>query len=165
MHHRRIPLLTGAVLVTLSVISLMLAAVPLLVILPFVSQRPWMLSAAHRLTRVSPPASLALLVVSVSLAWRLGRSLPVRGRFGLGLLVIPVAAASILSWTNYVEFIFPTAPRADLAAIAEFRDVGDGDMVLGVVRNGAARAYPVRYLAYHHLVNDELGGASLLPTY
>lgn len=38
-------------------------------------------------------------------------------------------------------------------------------LILGVVREGGARAYPVRLLAYHHLVQDELGGEPLLPTY
>ena len=31
--------------------------------------------------------------------------------------------------------------------------------------NGTARAYPVRALAYHHIVNDTLGGVPLVGTY
>lgn len=38
-------------------------------------------------------------------------------------------------------------------------------IVLGVVVNGRPRAYPVRLLAYHHLVRDRIAGEPLLPTY
>jgi hypothetical protein len=38
-------------------------------------------------------------------------------------------------------------------------------LVLGVVVAGKARAYPVRLLAYHHFVLDEIEGQPLLPTY
>jgi len=38
-------------------------------------------------------------------------------------------------------------------------------MVIGVTLGGESRAYPVRYLAYHHMLNDRLGPTALLPTY
>ena len=39
------------------------------------------------------------------------------------------------------------------------------DRVLGVVVNGHARAYPLRILNAHEVVNDELGGEPVLVTY
>jgi len=30
---------------------------------------------------------------------------------------------------------------------------------------GETRAYPVRYLAYHHMLNDRIGETALLPNY
>lgn len=36
------------------------------------------------------------------------------------------------------------------------------EQVLGVVRNGVARAYPLRILSWHELVNAEFGGEPLL---
>ncbi len=41
----------------------------------------------------------------------------------------------------------------------------DGDMVLGVVVNGDAAAWPVNQLAYHHVVNTEVGGVPIAATY
>lgn len=38
-------------------------------------------------------------------------------------------------------------------------------IVIGVEENGAAKAYPVEFLAYHHLVQDEIGGRKLIITY
>lgn len=38
-------------------------------------------------------------------------------------------------------------------------------LIIGVVNNGAARAYPVVYLGYHHKVQDEVGREPVLITY
>ena len=42
---------------------------------------------------------------------------------------------------------------------------GDEELVLGVEFAGEARAYPVRMLRYHHIVNDTVSGEPLLVTY
>ena len=39
------------------------------------------------------------------------------------------------------------------------------DLVLGLEWEGEARAYPVRMLRFHHLVNDTVAGRPLLITY
>jgi hypothetical protein len=39
------------------------------------------------------------------------------------------------------------------------------ETVIGVVRGGAARAYPIAILNWHELVNDSLGGSPLLVSY
>ena len=41
----------------------------------------------------------------------------------------------------------------------------DEDLVLGVEWMGEARAYPIRMLTYHHIVNDTVAGRPLLVTY
>ncbi len=38
-------------------------------------------------------------------------------------------------------------------------------MVLAVTHSGDAAAYPVRLLAYHHLVHDRVGGKPIVATY
>jgi len=40
--------------------------------------------------------------------------------------------------------------------------LADGDEVIGVSRNGNARAYPLRILDWHEIVNDTLGGPLLV---
>ena len=42
---------------------------------------------------------------------------------------------------------------------------GDEELVLGVEFAGEVRAYPVRMLRYHHVVNDPVGGEPLLVAY
>lgn len=43
--------------------------------------------------------------------------------------------------------------------------LGDGSLVIGVAHNGEAKAYPVRYIAYHHQVRDTVGGQPVMITY
>src|SRR5204863_510694 len=38
-------------------------------------------------------------------------------------------------------------------------------VVIGVEHNGEAKAYPIRYIAYHHQVRDTVGGKAVLVTY
>lgn len=38
----------------------------------------------------------------------------------------------------------------------------DNDRVLGLTVNGAAKAYPIRILNWHELVNDSVGGRAVL---
>lgn len=52
-----------------------------------------------------------------------------------------------------------------LKADAADRFLEPGDVVFGVVRNGAVRAYPQRILVWHEIVNDELGGDKVSITY
>lgn len=40
--------------------------------------------------------------------------------------------------------------------------LADDDVVVGVLRGGRARAYPLRVLDWHEVVNDELGGPLLV---
>ncbi len=52
--------------------------------------------------------------------------------------------------------VFKKASREDYAGHA---------FVIGVLHNGEAKAYPLRYLAYHHKIEDSIGGQPALVTY
>lgn len=56
-----------------------------------------------------------------------------------------------------------THPEVLEGGSAEF--MRPDDLVIGVQRNGEARAYPLRIMAWHELVNDRLGGQDILVTY
>ncbi len=43
--------------------------------------------------------------------------------------------------------------------------LGDSSVVVGVSIGSQTKAYPVRYIVYHHQVQDEVGGKQLLITY
>ena len=43
--------------------------------------------------------------------------------------------------------------------------LADDDLVLGLEWQGAARAYPIRMVTFHHIVNDTVEGTPLLITY
>ena len=56
---------------------------------------------------------------------------------------------------DYPEFI--VAQKADY--------LSENDRVLGINVNGVARAYPIRILNYHEIVNDIVGGEAIVVTY
>jgi len=39
------------------------------------------------------------------------------------------------------------------------------EQILGVFLNGVARAYPIRILSWHEVVNDDFGGNPVLVTW
>ena len=43
--------------------------------------------------------------------------------------------------------------------------LGEDELVLVLERQGEARAYPIRMLRFHHIVNDTIAGRPVLITY
>ncbi len=56
----------------------------------------------------------------------------------------------------------PVNPPSLTAAEAQLEDT---DLVLGVVVDGQAMAYPIRFLALHEVINDRVGETALSPTW
>jgi hypothetical protein len=102
------------------------------------------------------------------------------------LAVPPEASASPDSWryewpnTDFtkttVEFseILSGGPPKDgipsiddpkFAPVAEITYLGKDEPVVGLVVGGEARAYPLRILTWHEIVNDEIGGVPVAVTY
>jgi len=145
-------------LLGLTLLNVALIVAPLAVALPPVKQTPAMLAAARAAEVIAPVMSAALTIGLAILLWRK------RTAGTLAVLLLAILCA-VLSRVNLLEFVFAGASGPETAAIGEFHDVRDTDMVIGVVIGGQSRAYPVRYLAHHHMLNDRLGQVALLPTY
>src|SRR5579862_8669677 len=47
------------------------------------------------------------------------------------------------------------SPKMVTASEADFLD--DSDYILGVSANGESRAYPTRFIWFHHAINDQIG--------
>lgn len=56
-------------------------------------------------------------------------------------------------------------PLNPLQVAAEDVQLDDNELVLGVVVNGQAMAYPLRWLALYEALNDQVGNAHLTPTW
>jgi hypothetical protein len=83
-------------------------------------------------------------------------------------LVLFVAVASGCAWfarQNHFEWMFNPLLKAEYARAAEANYVEEDDKVLAVEINGEAVAYPVRQIAYHHIVQDTVGGTPVAVTY
>ena len=59
----------------------------------------------------------------------------------------------------------PSIDKPRTVPVAEAGNLADTEPVIGLVINGKARAYPLRILTWHEIVNDELGGVPVTVTY
>lgn len=68
---------------------------------------------------------------------------------------------------QYGDFRGVFQALTDPAAVpaAQMTELGDDEEVLGVSLGGKHRAYPARFIAWHHIVNDTLGGRAVAVTY
>lgn len=155
-----------AVFLVLSVVALLAVVLtPVWLIQPFRPQTPSGLALAFLFRDWSPIATLAgCLVVSVLalVLWK-GEGWRFRAFLVTGCLLAFLAAG--LARVNHFEMMFNPArsPMYQTASASTF--VSDTDLVMSVVRDGASVAYPVRLLAYHHIVRDTVGGTPVVATY
>ena len=56
-------------------------------------------------------------------------------------------------------------PDSIVLATSNTNTVDSNRLVIGVVNKGAAKAYPIRFLGYHHFVYDIINGKDILVTY
>lgn len=157
---------TLAVLLLVLICIVLWVATPVFLIMPFKAQAPWMLALSYFLRGWSPWVTAIGLALGAALVFRLWH-LAARNwqRVAAIVALVPLAGATWFARQNHFEWMF--APLADPAyvrgAAADF--VKPADMVLGVVVNDDAAAWPVNQLSYHHVVNTEVGGVPIAATY
>jgi hypothetical protein len=59
----------------------------------------------------------------------------------------------------------PSIDKPVFMPVSEITDIADREPVIGLEINGDARAYPLRVLTWHEIVNDEVGGKPVTVTY
>ncbi len=156
----------GLLLCLITIVSLAWVATPVVLIRPFSPQTPGGLALAYAMRLRSAPLTLGLLVlgaIGAILLWP--RLLSWKGRVPAGLAVVLLAACALLSRANHFEWMFHPLPRPELVEADQAEDVALDDLVLGVAIGAEASAYPVRSLAYHHVVNDVVAGEPIVATY
>jgi hypothetical protein len=144
--------------VSFAIVALALFLIPFLIIQPFKSQQADALAFALSLKRIAPWLAAACVIASVLLARRLHRW----PAYLFTLLTIVFAAGSFI---NIFEIMFRPVSSAHFAGANEVTDVDNDDMLLTIKIGGESRAYPVRLLAYHHLINDTHNGVAVVATY
>lgn len=79
-------------------------------------------------------------------------------------LVILAAIVYVLNFQMAADHMF-YQPKTLSMAQANDNEVDAGRLVIGIVNNGEAKAYPIRFLGYHHQVQDKIGGKPVIVTY
>ncbi len=149
----------------LALASLACFALPIYVIRPFRHQGAGELSVALFVMRIGPWLSAVCAIgcaVLLAFAWTRLRGWMWRAGAVAALLV--AIAAAYLTRINVYEILFHHLDRPQFEA-ANRAHIDSGDMVIAIAVNGQGRAYPIREIAYHHVVNDRLGGVPVVATY
>lgn len=151
-----------ALLATLFAITCI--AVPIYVIRPFRPQGAHELAFALAVRQAGPIISAlcaALVLVCVITGWRHAR---IAARTGLIACLAVASTAAFLTHVNIFERMFHPydSPAFDSPSAST---IEPDDMVMTVQLNGESRAYPIRAMGYHHIVNDTVGGLPIAATY
>jgi hypothetical protein len=146
--------------------TLALALVPAYLIQPFRHQSPGALRLSFLLKRWGSWMGPLLALLALLAAARLWPG--ARGWWRRPLLVLASLLALLPAWfvrQNHFEWMFHPPTRPSYAAAGETGTAADEEMVLAVAMGGEAVAYPIRQIAYHHLVQDVVGGVPVVATY
>ena len=150
-------------LLVIAVVAIVLA--PFFKIMPFKPQTPRVMEVSYVMRRWSPlftiAGSLVILTLSIAL-WLRGRWW---SRIVLLLLLVPALGATWLARQNQFEWMFNPLPNPAYAKSAEASFVNDNDRVMAVTIGNESVAYPIRIMAYHHVVADTVGGTPITATY
>jgi hypothetical protein len=138
--------------------------VPAIIIRPFTHQTPRGILLAMALRQRAPLGTLISGIASLALSFVLWRTI---GRWRKALLVLALALvtfSAVMSRLNYFEWMFHPIEGPQFIAQAESK-LDPKEMIMAVRFGGEARAYPISQMAYHHVLNDVVGGVPIVATY
>jgi len=147
-----------------SIAMFALAAYPIYVIRPFREQDPEALQRALWVLLHNKPILLGLFCVIAMTAIALWRRSGWATKILLASTVVVSMLATISAWINPYEHMFHPFGTPQYTTI-EHASLEPNDMVIAVTVSGESRAYGIREMGYHHIVNDRLHQLPILVTY
>jgi hypothetical protein len=169
--HRGKPITTSSRLVfwlilpALMLLSLAFVAVPVFLIQPFRPQTEKALAVSYLLKQWSPFATIVLLALAALLVTWQWRNARWWRRLLMVIILLLMLPPAWFARQNHFEWMFNPLRQTAYVKTTETSFVRDSDVVLAVKNNNEAAAYPVRLMAYHHLVQDVVGGTPICATY
>lgn len=156
---------TLALLLICLSISLFCLVYPIYVIRPFRAQGESELAAALAISRLRPAitiiSAVAVLIAAIGY-WRV--QLKKSRRILAAAGVVFACLLAILARVNVYELMFHRIDRPSFAAASQMKLEQD-EKVITVKIGDQARAYPIRNISYHHVVNDEVDSKAIVATY
>ncbi len=146
--------------------ALAMVVIPVWIVQPFEAETPQGLELAYTLKHWSP--LVTVLGAAMALALVLGLWRGARRWWRKAALVTALFFILFAAWfarQNHFEWMFKPISEVAYAQTTDAPFVEEGDKVLAVEINGEAVAYPIRQMAYHHVVNDVVGGVPITATY
>jgi hypothetical protein len=162
LHH----FVQGSCLLLAGLGALALALYPIYVIRPFREQQPAALQRALWVQlhdKVILFGLFLLITLCALFVWRragwLARLLLLAPAMGIALIAAGAA------WFNpYEQLMFHPFGEPRYVTIQQAA-IDPKDMVIAVTLGGESRAYPIREMGYHHVVNDRLHQLPIVVTY
>ena len=146
-------------------VSLFCLIYPVYVIRPFRHQGVRELTVALAVLRFRAATTSACVLAGLLAAVLYWRVQPRTWRRIVAALgVTGVCLFTVLSRVNIYELMFHPIGQPSFQRIGEAKLDGD-EKVIAVEVGGSARAYPIRNISYHHIVNDVVGGVPIVATY
>jgi len=153
------------VLLSCLAVSLFCVVYPIYVIRPFRHQGARELAAALVVARFRAGITVVSAIAAIATAIGYWRRRPPIWRLVLqtaGALLVVVLA--FLARINIYELMFHPVINPSFTAAQAVRLDG-AEKVIAVRVGGEARAYPIRSMSYHHVLNDVVGGVAIVATY
>jgi hypothetical protein len=147
-----------------AVASVACVAIPMFVIRPFRPQGAQELDLALAVRHIGPWLSGVCAAVVLLLVVRLWKVTRIGSRIILAGLFVLAGAGAVLTHVNIFEKMFHPYDSPAFASADQVKVDAD-DKVLAVKIGQQARAYPIRTMGYHHIVNDTVGGVPIAVTY
>jgi len=158
--------LTWAFLLLVVITSLITVSVPVFAIQPFKTQTTELLQISYNLRSWATTITLLALALGLVLQYCIWRNTQYwLGKLLIIFMIVPLLASSWFARQNHFEWMFAPLPNANYEKVEQASFIADTDLVLAVELNGEAVAYPVKQLAYHHIVQDIVGGIPIVATY
>jgi hypothetical protein len=156
----------AALLALLVVASFALVIAPAWILNPFAPETQEGLQTAYAARRAAPLVTIVFVAAALILVWTMWPQARRWWRKALMIVaVLLIGGSALLARQNHFEWMFAPLHDARFARANDASFVDAEDMVLAVAQKDDAAAYPVRQLAYHHIVHDSVGGVPLVVTY
>ncbi len=138
--------------------------IPAIIIRPFSYQSPRGLLAAMAIRQRAPMISLIAAIVCLIFTAALWPRTKRWRKAGMSAIMLLAATAAVMSRLNYFEWMFHPVdtPRFEAESASK---LGSAEMILAVRYGSDSRAYPIREMAYHHILNDVVNGVPIAVTY
>jgi hypothetical protein len=147
-----------------AIVTLSLFFIPAFIIRPFRYQSPRALLVAMAVRQHAPLGTLIASLGCFSLAVALWRNAGRWRKTLLAFTLLLVTFSAVMARLNYFEWMFHPIDGPQFVAQSASK-LGPKEMIMAVHLGDEARAYPISQMAYHHVLNDVVGGVPIAVTY
>ena len=146
-------------------VAFLFVAIPVWLIQPFRAETPSGMQLSYTLRNWSPIVTVICFLTILALIIKSWKSIRWFSKLVLCFFTLLTLGLTWMARQNHFEWMFHPLPKPDFAKANEASFVDSKDMVMAISINGEAVAYPIRSMAYHHVVQSVIGGTPVTVTY